>query len=54
MTFEMCQKLFASMEQAKVSANFYYLFSARGFEEKLVKMVSEEKRILLVDMNQAI
>ncbi len=54
MTFEMCQKLFASMEQAKVVANFYYLFSAGGFEQKLVNMVSQEKRILLVDMNRAI
>ena len=50
----MCQNLFASMEQAKVSANFYYLFSAKEFDEKLVKMVAKEQRILLVDMNQAI
>ena len=50
----MCLKLFASMEQAKVTANFYYLFTARGFEEKLVKMVSKEQRILLVDMNREI
>ena len=53
-TYEMCQNLFASMEQAKVSANFYYLFSAKEFDEKLVKMVAKEQRILLVDMNQAI
>ncbi|MEY8391878.1 DUF234 domain-containing protein [Lachnospiraceae bacterium 45-W7] len=54
MTFEMCQKLFASMEQAKVAANFYYLFTAKAFDEKLVKMVSKDSRILLVDMNRAI
>ena len=51
MTFEMCQQLFESMEQAKVSANFYYLFTAKGFDEDLIKMVSKEERILLVDMN---
>lgn len=52
MTFEMCQGLFKSMEQAKITANYYYLFSAKSFDEKLVKMVSADKRILLVDMNQ--
>lgn len=52
MTFEMCQGLFQSMEQAKIEANYYYLFSAKSFDEKLVKMVSADKRILLVDMNQ--
>lgn len=52
MTFEMCQKLFQSMEQAKLTANYYYLFSAKSFDEKLRKMVSADKRILLVDMNQ--
>ncbi len=52
MTFEMCQGLFQSMEQAKITANYYYLFSAKSFDERLVKMVSLDKRILLVDMNQ--
>lgn len=52
MTFEMCQGLFQSMEQAKITANYYYLFSAKSFDEKLRKMVSADKRILLVDMNQ--
>lgn len=52
LTFEMCQKLFQSMEQARLTANYYYLFSAKAFDEKLVKMVAADKRILLVDMNQ--
>lgn len=54
MTFEMCQKLFNSMEQAKVVASFYYLFTAKAFDEKLVRMVSKDERILLVDMNRII
>lgn len=54
MTFEMCQKLFASMEQARVSANFYYLFTAKSFDEKLMRMVSQDARILLVDMNRIV
>ena len=51
MTFEMCQELFNSMEQARISASYYYLFTAKGFDEKLKKMVSEDKRIILVDMS---
>lgn len=54
MTFGMCQELFASMDQAKVAANFYYLFTAKAFDEKLVRMVSRDSRIVLVDMNQII
>ena len=52
MTFEMCQQLFASMEQAKITANYYYLFSAKSFEERLVKAVEKDPRILLVDMSK--
>ncbi len=52
MTFEMCQRLFTSMEQAKVTANFYYLFSANGFEEDLKEIASQEQRIILVDMGE--
>lgn len=54
MTYEMCQQLFASMDQAKVAANFYYLFTAKAFDEKLVRMVSQDSRILLVDMAKII
>ncbi len=54
MTFEMCQQLFRSMEQARVAANYYYLFTAKAFDEKLVRMVSQDSRILLVDMNKII
>ena len=50
MTFEMCQQMFESMEQVKIGANFYYLFTAKGFEDSLVKMAAEDERILLVDM----
>ncbi len=46
----MCQQMFESMEQAKIGANFYYLFTAKGFEDSLVKMAAEDERILLVDM----
>lgn len=52
MTFEMCQQLFQSMEQAKITANYYYLFTAKSFDEKLARVVAEDERILLVDMNR--
>lgn len=52
MTFEMCQQMFDSMEQAKIGANYYYLFTAKSFEDTLVKMAAGDDRILLVDMGE--
>ncbi|MCI8482930.1 MAG: ATP-binding protein [Lachnospiraceae bacterium] len=52
MTFEMCQQLFESMDQAKLTANYYYLFTAKSFDEQLLQVVAEDDRILLVDMNR--
>lgn len=52
MTFEMCQELFQSMEQAKITANYYYLFTAGAFDAKLQKLVAGDARILLVDMGR--
>ncbi len=51
-TYKMCQQLFESMEQARITANYYYLFTAKSFDEELIKLVSGDKRILLVDMNK--
>ncbi len=52
MTFQMCQQMFDSMEQAKIGANYYYLFTAKSFEDALVKMAAKDSRILLVDMGE--
>ncbi len=52
LTFEMCQELFQSMEQAKITANYYYLFTAGSFGGKLQKLVAGDPRILLVDMGR--
>lgn len=51
-TVAMCEKLFASMEKAKIKSEYYFLFSARGFEPALVEMAENDKRFILVDMNE--
>ncbi len=52
MTFEMCQQLFQSMEQARITANYYYLFTAKSFDEQLLRVVEQDSRIVLVNMNR--
>lgn len=49
---EMCEKLFYNMKQAKISAEYYFLFSAKGFAPALVKRAKEDQRFILVDMNE--
>lgn len=52
MEYGQCEVLFQTMEQAKVEADYYYLFSARGFDERLKKEAAEEPRIVLVDLEK--
>lgn len=52
LTMQMCEKLFANMEKAKISAEYYFLFSARGFAGDVVAMAEKDKRFILVDMNE--
>ncbi|EOT27505.1 hypothetical protein C805_01613 [Eubacterium sp. 14-2] len=52
MTFEMCQQLFQSMEQARITANYYYLFTAKSFDKQLLRVVEQDSRIVLVNMNR--
>lgn len=52
LTMEMCEELFANMKKAKISAEYYFLFSAKGFEPALVQMAEQDKRFILVDMNE--
>lgn len=51
MTYEMCEHLFYCMEQAKIMADYYYLFSAK-FDDTLIRVAKADSRIVLVDMNQ--
>ncbi len=51
-TMEMCEELFANMKLARISAEYYFLFSAKAFAPDVVAMAEADKRFLLVDMNE--
>ena len=51
-TMEMCEELFANMKKAKISANYYFLFSASTFEQAVVEMAEQDKRFVLIDMSE--
>lgn len=52
LTMDDCRKLEESMKKAKISAKYYYLFSATGFEAALVEHAKEDARYVLVDMTE--
>ncbi len=47
-----CEELFANMKLAKVQSNYYYLFSAKGFEQSLVDLAKDDSKYILIDMNE--
>lgn len=49
---DMCDKMFLNMEQARIKANYFFLFSANSFAKEVKKMAEEDKRFILVDMNE--
>ena len=51
-TMEMCEELFENMKKAKINANYYFLFSASTFEQAVVEMAEQDKRFVLIDMNE--
>lgn len=51
-TMAMCEELFVNMQKAKIDAKYYFLFSAQGFSEELVKKAEEDKSFILIDMNE--
>lgn len=52
LTYEMCEKLFDTMKKAKLKSGYYYLFSAKSFDDELLEKAKEDKRLVLVDMTQ--
>ncbi len=52
MTMEMCEKMATAMEQAKISSEHYYLFSATDFEPALKAYVQRDKSFQLIDMKE--
>lgn len=52
LTMEMCEELFASMKQARIGAEYYFLFSARAFSPEVQELAERDARYILVDMNE--
>lgn len=52
MTYDRCEELFDSMEQAKISAKQYFLFSAKAFDEVLQRKAKENPAYVLIDMTE--
>lgn len=52
LTMEMCQELFSNMKKAKIKAEYYFLFSAKGFAADVAAMAESDKSFILVDMNE--
>ncbi len=52
LSMEMCEELFANMKKAKISAEYYFLFSAKGFDAAVTEPAERDKRFILVDMNE--
>lgn len=52
LTMQMCEKLYESMEKAKIRADKMYLFSATQFEPILVERAEVNPWFELIDMNE--
>ena len=52
LTMGMCEELFANMKRAKITAEYYFLFSARGFSAEVKAMAEQDSHVILVDMNE--
>ena len=52
MTMDMCEKMATAMDQAHLSSEDYYLFSATSFEPALKAYVIRDPRFKLINMNE--
>ena len=51
-TYEQYEKLLEDMALARITAKTIYLFSAKSFDPRLVKLASEDSSIVLIDMKE--
>ena len=51
-TYEQYEKLQEDMALARIKATTIYLFSAKSFDPRLVKLASEDESVILVDMKE--
>lgn len=52
MTMDMCENMAMAMEQARLTSDDYYLFSATDFEPALQSYVVRDHRFKLINMNE--
>lgn len=52
LTVAMCEELQENMKRAKIKSEYYFLFSATEFEPALKELAEQDKRYILVDMNE--
>jgi hypothetical protein len=52
MTMAMCEDMATAMDQAKLSSEHYYLFSATDFEPALKQYVQRDPSFILIDMKE--
>ena len=52
MTMDMCENMAMAMEQARLTSDDYYLFSATDFEPALKNYVVRDPRFKLINMNE--
>lgn len=52
LTVDMLKELLAAMRKAKITSDYFYLFSAKSFQPELVEMAKTDRRIELIDMNE--
>lgn len=52
LSMQMCDELAESMEKAKLSAEHFYLFSAKSFEPEVAEHAKRDSRFELIDMNE--
>lgn len=52
LTMQDCRDLQVNMKKARISAEYFYLFSATAFEQELVEAAAQDSRYVLIDMNE--
>ena len=51
MTIDMLQSLIDAASKAKIKCDYYYLFSAHGFQKELIDGEKAQPKMRLIDLN---
>ena len=52
MSYARYEQLEELLKQARIKAKHYFLFSAKAFDEELIKKSEEDERFSLIDMTE--